>query len=325
MFIPVGLIAGLARMALDDHANQTAAQFASFEASYEFEQEMHKQRLVAHQLWEASTGASGALLVLVANDWSNTEIDGVRMSVRAAGAVSGTPGYRESSDPLGDSPFGLCGVCPGRHKIRTTLAGRPIDVDLTIHPAEAVFRQLDRTTRTWTSYDAPTQAQLLERAMARRDGFLHYFEHVAQPRIKAMVSKGTDEALRESFALIKAALSAISNGDEAGAMGHVKTASKTLNGAAVPSFAPLTNVIGFHAFDRLGKNDPKGAWLTLQAGLAILPDDPTLLAALGEIQIRSGGAALGKANLKRALERREGLAPALATRVDELLAAGGGL
>ena len=57
-----------------------------------------------------------------------------------------------------------------------------------------------------------TQEQLLERAAAQQLTLLHYWEHVADPRMKAMIGKSADEAMAQSMVHLKATLEAIVHG-----------------------------------------------------------------------------------------------------------------
>ena len=191
MFIPVGLIVRLVGAAVDSRDEAAELQFESDQRANVFETELMKQRGRAQELWTACTGPTGCLLVLADNDWTNTEIDHVRVS-GVASAAAPLGGYRETADPLGPGPHGLVAVCPGRHAIRTVIDGQPIDTDITLFPGEAVFRRLDRASRTWSGYDTSMQEQLLERAAAQQLTLLHYWEHVADPRMKAMIGKSAD-------------------------------------------------------------------------------------------------------------------------------------
>lgn len=318
MIIPVGLIAHLVTAggsAQDDHLR---GQWESYEREHAFEAEMMKQRAMGHEQWEACTGPAGCLLVLGDNDWASTEIDHVRLS-GVASAASPAGGYRETQDPLGPGPHGLLAVCPGRHTVRTTVGGRPVDAHLTLFPGEAAFRRLDRASGTWTTYDPSEQEKILERLTAKQLVLLHYFQHVAEPRIKAVVGKLADEALREAMPVLRATFDAIVRADQAGAMKRVTAISKLLVGVPIPSFAPITAYIGFNAFALFDHGHHYEAWLLLQAGLAILPDDPTLLVALGELQLREGKTDEAHTALRRALDRQVGLEPAAKARALELL------
>jgi hypothetical protein len=319
MIIPLGLVVGLTRIALNSRDDGEALQSESVDAARAFELDAIKQGARARELWEACTGPTGALLVLADNEWGSTEIDQVRLG----GAPSDQPamvGYREHAHPLGGGPQGLFAVCPGRHTIVTTVGGEPVRTELTVFPAEAVFRRLDRGSRTWSTIDATTQERMLERVLGDPKSLLHYYEHVGDARMKAMIGKSSEEATREVMALLAGTLAAIVGGDEEGARKRVALAARALVGAPLRTFAPITNFVGFNAFELFGKGKLREAWLLLQAGLALLHDDPTMLAALGEIQLRSGAHDEGRATLRRALERGVGLPDALRARVVELIA-----
>jgi hypothetical protein len=119
------------------------------------------------------------------------------------------------------------------------------------------------------------------------------------------------------------ALGAIRAGQQQRAVDATMRAGAALVGAPLLSFEPITSFIGFQAFDLHSKGHPREAWLMLQAGLSVLPDDPTLLAVLGEIQLREGGTDEGVANLTRALAREAALDERLRARVRGLLGAPG--
>ena len=80
-----------------------------------------------------------------------------------------------------------------------------------------------------------------------------------------------------------------------------------------------TKVVGYHAFELASQDKMKEAWLLLQGALAVLPEDPTVLAILGELQIRSGAKDAGKSTLTRAIAREAGLEPTMKARVTALV------
>ena len=69
----------------------------------------------------------------------------------------------------------------------------------------------------------------------------------------------------------------------------------------------------------MGKGKNTEARIVLRAGLMILPEDPTLLAALGELAMREGDATLGRDVLTRALARDAGLDERMKARARELV------
>ncbi len=58
----------------------------------------------------------------------------------------------------------------------------------------------------------------------------------------------------------------------------------------------------------------------LEAGLAVLPDDPTLLASRGELALAAGDAADARVHLERALSRGAGLDARVEARAKQLMA-----
>jgi hypothetical protein len=119
----------------------------------------------------------------------------------------------------------------------------------------------------------------------------------------------------------KQVLAHILAGDDQKAASAALLAGGALIGAPIPSFESFTTFVGGNAFELVGQKEPRKAWLLLQAGLSILPDNPTLLAVLGEIQIAAGAKDEGRLNLERALAREAGLDPRMTERTRALLAA----
>jgi hypothetical protein len=317
MYIPIGLIARALTAARDQmHENDMqAAAFAHERASY---------NAAASELWEACTGASAGLVILGENDWTEHEIDHVRVGgtlPAPPGATRNDQGYRATPDVLGPGPHGFLAVCPGRHGISTVIGGRRITNTFTLYPAEAVLLRLDRAAGAWGSYDAGETELILGR-FSRGELALHdYNDTVAAPRVKAQVIKSSQEAVHDCLSHLSNALGAIRAGQDQRAVDATQRAGAALVGAPLLSFEPITTFIGFNAFELIGKGLKREAWVLLQAGLSVLPDDPTLLAVLGEIQLNEGGTREGVANLERALRRETLLDARLRARVRDLLGA----
>ena len=260
------------------------------------------------------------LLVLGHNDWSACSIDVIRVdpSVGTRPEEASRSAYRDGGVSLGDGPHGFVGVCPGRHVVETSLGDEVVRGVVALYPREAMCLRLDRAGRAWVPYEKAECDAILRRVTDGTLELLHYASTVADGVIRAGRAR-TQGALEACMMHMKAAHQHIVAGEDAKAVGQTQLASGVLFGASIPSFGPLTTFIGFHSFDLLAKGKVREAWLLLQAGLVLLPKNPTLLATLGEIQIGAGATDDGRANLERALAREAGLDPRLTTRVRGLL------
>ncbi len=317
MFIPIGLIMHVLGAARD--AQMESAMHASAIAH---QSEVFRAR--AGELWHACTGPDACLVVLGHNDWSACTVDGVRVEVPpqpAAPPQASGGGYRDRPNHLGPGPHGLLGVCPGRHLVETRVDDAVVTLSFTTYPREALFFRLDAGARAWTPYEKQQGESILAELGQGLLGLVNYNEQVAMPQIRSMRNKTRDEAMKLALRHTAEALTHVLDGQDARAVEQARLAATALVGAPVSSFEPLTTLVGFHAYEALGKGLAREAWMFLQAGLAILPDDPTLLASLGELQLNAGALDQGAENLERALAREVGLDARLVTRCRELLAA----
>jgi hypothetical protein len=315
MYIPIGLIARAFVAARDEMQESDMRLAAAMHERSRFNDS-------ARELWDACTGPSAGLVVLGANDWTAFEMDHVQVDGKLESppaAAKNDQGYRAAPDVLGPGPHGFLAVCPGRHLVKATVGGRAISTAFTLYPAEAVILRLDRAAATWSRYDAGEMEGILGRFSRGELGLHDYNATVAAARVKAQVIRSAHEALTDCASHLKDTLAALRAGQEQRAVDATLRAGASLIGAPLLSFEPITSFIGFHAFDLLGKGRAKEAWLLIQSGLNVLPDDPTLLAVLGEIQLRNGGNEEGRANLTRALGREAALDERLRARVRELL------
>ncbi len=311
MFIPIGLIARAV----------SAAQDRELELSMEAagaQHAMDQQRARYHELATASSGPDACLLALTGNDWSTCYVDGVAVGGATTAAAS-AGGYRDPADPFGAPPHGFVGVSAGRHAVSVSLQGRLVATTIALHPREAMFLRLDREAGVWSRHEDAHGHEMLARYGRGELVLMNYLSTVVMPLVRAGSGKTAQEAMNECTPFLRALLAAVKTGDQARAVAVARQAGNVLVGAALASFEPITSFIGFHAFELVGAGKPKEAWLLLQAGLSILPENPTLLATLGEIQIGAGGVEEGRENLRRALAREAGLDSRLRDRVHQLM------
>jgi hypothetical protein len=316
MFIPVGLIARLVvGSAQDSRDRQMAA--AMERASIEHDRANHEA--CAQELWTACTGPSGCLLIVGNNDWSACAVDGIPIQLPPSRSpVEATSTYRDQADVLGPPPHGLLAVCPGRHVLAIQWRGRTVTTTVALYPREAYFLKFDADAGAFVRYERSEEQAIMRRASTGDLTLADYSQFVAMARVRAMSAKGSWQALPQCLAELEAVRQAIVSNQTDVAVRQAQRAGAIITGVALASFEPITTFVGFHVFE-LAKDNPKAAWTMLQAGLAILPDNPTLLAVQGELQLRAGAREAGVVNLERALARSDGLDPALHDRVKALL------
>lgn len=315
MFIPVGLIARLVVSGMESNRD---AQVSAAMQRAAMEHDRANQEGAAHELWSACTGPSGCLLILGSNDWSNCAIDGIPITVPRTEAAATTT-YRDSVDVLGPAPHGLLAMCPGRHVIVVRAGGRTVTTAITLHPREAYFLQLDPEAGTFARYEPSEEEAIMRRVSTGDVTLLDYSQFVAIPRLNQLLAKPSWDVIPACVNEINSLITSILSNQTSQAIHQAQRAGAMLTGVPLASFEPFTTRIGFVVFELVAKSQLKEAWTLLQAGLAVLPNNPTLLAVQGELQLKAGAEAEGIANLRLALARADGLDVALRDRVKALL------
>lgn len=313
MFIPVGLIVRLVAGAARDAAIESEMRAQA----YAHDVAVWNAR--ARELWDACTGDVASLVVLGNNDWTESWIDGVRVVTEATEAQKGG-GYREAFDVLGPGPHGLLGVCPGRHTIATRLGDQWAKASFVLFPREALCLRLDRDTCVFDTYEKAHAEAILARLGTGALSLVNYSSEVALPLVHGYRAKASREAIGQCLLHVKAMVTASTGRDEARTFGCAHEAVAALHGAPVSSFEPITSAIGFQSFDLIAKGKVDSARMLLRAGLVVLPEDPTLLAVLGELCLSAGELPEGRGLLERALARETGLDERMNARARELLA-----
>jgi len=315
MFIPIGLIARLAEEARDE------AMLQSMQAeAHALDRERAYAR--AKSLWDACVGPDAALLVVGHNAWADCSIDGVRVLGAAPPAASPAPaGYRAAADDLGPGPHGFLGVPPGRHVIEARCDGRLAFGAIAAHPREAVFVRLDREAGTFVPYERAAENAILHRFESGALHLLHFTTAVAEGLVRDGRARTPHEAMNGCMPALRAVVAHLAAGDTDKAVGQAKVAAGALLGAALPTFEPITSFVGFHVFDLKSKGKAREAWLLANAGLSILPENPTLRAILGELELEAGNRDAAFVHLEAAVAREAGLDPRMMARARELLAA----
>ena len=271
----------------------------------------------AREVFWACTGPDACLVVLGDNEWASCWFDGIRLSPeRVAAPALAESGYRDAVRDPGPGPHGVLAVCAGRHVIASDIGGKRAVVHLTLHPREACFLRLD-PSGAFCHYE-PAQEKALY-AQLHELSFVSYAEQVAQRRIASMVAKSAAEATTECLRELQGVLHAVVAKDAKSVQQRATSAVDAIVGAPLPSFERITTFVGFHAFELLAKDKREEAWSLLSAGLHILPDDPTLLGILGEIQLRLGDREGGVKNLAKALAREASMDARFRERVRGLL------
>jgi len=311
MFIPVGLIVRLVAGAVRDAGVESEMRSAAFA------HDMAMSSARARELWAACTGEVASLVVLGENVWDECWVDGVRVHVHTTEA--GPAGYRESVEVLGPGPHGLLGVYPGRHTVATRVGEAWAETAFTVFPREALCLRLDRVARVFDPYDKPRAEAILARLGTDALKLVHYSTSVAEPLLRGYRAKAFGEAVGQALLHVRAMIAAATKGEEGRAIGCAREAADALYATPMPTFEPLTTPIGFAAFDLLAKGKSVEARVVLRCGLMVLPEDPTLLAVLGELAVQDGEVAVGHAMLERALAREVGLDDRVKARAREVL------
>lgn len=316
MLIPLGLI-GFAVSAIEQERANAARR------SMELASAHHQVQARGYELWEACTGPDACLLVLTGVDVRACTVDGVSM-VRAhpaSGASSAaTPVSGAVYRSAGQLPTstGLFAVCAGLHRLRTTTAvGNEVDTVLSLNPREARAFALDPNLSAFVAHEPDDEAALVEGALS---GPLYdYNAWVAAARIQSPAIQASKDALDAAEKWLHQAVQAVAKGVPVKAFELAASARGILAGVPAPSFARLTDFIGFHAFELQQRGEQTKARTVVDAGLVALPDSPTLLAVLGVLQSRAGEAS-GRPTLQRALRRSAWMPPALRAQAEALIA-----
>ncbi len=315
MFIPIGLIARLAEEARDE------AMLQSMQAeAHALDRQRYYERGKA--LWDACVGPEAALLVIGHNEWGDCAVDGVR--VVGAGPADPAPapaGYRAAADDLGPGPHGFVGVCPGRHVIEARYQGRLAYGAVAVHPRVAVFVRLDREAGAFVPYERAAEPGILHRFESGGLNLLHFASAVGSSLMREGRARTTAEVMNAVTPALRALVAHVRAGEVDKSVAQAKLAAGALLGGPVPTFEPITTFLGFHVFDLKTKGKAREAWLLANAGLSILPENPTLLAILGELELETGDRDAAFAHLEAAVGREAGLDPRMMARARELLAA----
>lgn len=251
----------------------------------------------------ACTGPASGIVLLVDNDWSRSEVDSVRTEgrldvVAPSGAKSG-------------GPEGFFNVCAGRHVVVTKSAsGGAALLRFMLYPGELIARRLDRQTGQWAACDAATAAKLVARVDDRSLPLIDYFAEVAKPRLRAHVVVSGYDAAREAHVALLDLIERIDAGHAPAEMvGAAQQIAAGLVGVPIGYLEGILTAIGSAAWERASKGDFDRAWLILNLGLVLLPDDSTLLAVMGELMIQRGQVQEGLGHLDQALSRERGMSP----------------
>lgn len=316
MFIPVGLIA---RLVVGSAQGARDEQIADAMNRAGLEHDRANREAAINELWTACTGPNSCLWMVGGLDWSACSIDDVPVLLPPSAQLPPT-GYREGADVLGPGPHGLLAVCPGRHTITVRTTRRTISSAITLFPREAFFQRFDAEAGAFARYEPSDEAAIWRRVNAGDVTLLEYSQHIAANRISRGLPKPSWDAIAACKRELEVVKNAVLGNQLDVAANQARRAAIMLDGVPVASFEPITTFVGFHVFELVNRQEHTRAWTLLQAGFTVLPDNPTLLAVQGELQLKAGATEIGTANLQKALVRVDGLDAALADRVKALLA-----
>jgi hypothetical protein len=315
VIIPIGLLIRAISAAQDA---QTQSDMAASSRMYD----QHRGQQWAHLLWEACSNERACLVVLADNDWNDCTFDGVRLfHLRGRSSLSlEAGGYRgNGGGAQGQGPHGFVGVFPGRHVVTTVCNGYAATMTMALHPGEAYCLRLNHARAEWTICPRGETERIVDLFSKNELPLLPYNQTIATPLLQREAPRTVKGALDGCLGQLKQVRASILANNRGGTLHHTTLAGNALLGVPLENYAPITAYVGFEAFELAGKGKLREAWELLQAGLYVLPDNPTLLSALGQFQLGVGEKEHGRAALRRALEREAGLDADLRARTETLL------
>jgi hypothetical protein len=315
VIIPIGLLIRAISAAQDAQTQRDMAASSRMYDHYRGEQ-------WAHLLWEACSNERACLVVLADNDWDDCVFDGVRISHLRGRTLLPLEagGYRGASvGATNRGPHGFVGVFPGRHVVTTVCNGYAATMTMALHPGEAYCLRLNHGRAEWNICPRSETEQIVDLFSKNELPLLPYTQMIAAPLLQREAPRTVKGALDGCLGQLKQVRAAILANNPGGAIHHTTLAGNALLGVPLENYAPVTAYLGFEAFELAGKGKLRQAWELLQAGLYVLPDNPTLLSALGQFQVGVGEKEHGRAALRRALEREAGLDADLRARTEALL------
>jgi hypothetical protein len=335
MIIPVGLIFSLIRMLVRALSNRPTAAMELEARRYDGIHDQYAERLArrGQELWRACTGPDAGTIVLSGIDWRSCAINGVPLTAavteaapvssalpaRASAPVSAQTSYAPYRPTGGGSgQQALVGVAPGLHQVTAWVNDRRVDLLLSVHPREARAIQFDAAGQQWHELHGAEQAHQVAEGLTQP--VFNYNANVCPLLMQNTSIQMSGDALASSLHWLNQAQAAKANGMFARSQELVANAQSALIGVPIASFAKLTDGLGFQAFELKQAGKPQEATALIQLGLAVLPDSPTLLAVLGELQLAAGDPN-GRISISQALKRESYIPEAMRVRAQSLAAA----
>jgi hypothetical protein len=316
MLLPLGLVFAAASFVEEERASLARSQMA-------FASQNAERYARAKDLWEACTGPSACMLAISGAPLSNLAFDGIPLIDAQPAGAGVAPRNTMGSDDANPYRQGqarlthaFVAVCPGLHRISAMVHGAEHSTWFTLNPREARSLAFSLDQAGWAFDDSALERTTCEQAL--QGALYDYNAHVAARRVHNTNSLTSHEALRLSEKWVKAMADAIVKFVPDKAFEVAASARNTLTGVPFGSFSPITDAIGFHAFELQNQGRAADAIRLIDAGLSMLPDAPTLLAVGGEL--RGATTREGRAMLQQALRREGALAPQLRERVASLAA-----
>ncbi|MFT3769163.1 MAG: hypothetical protein QM820_27305 [Minicystis sp.] len=271
---------------------------------------------IERELQQACTGKGSGLLILLDNEWPACEIDGVRLADLDPSMIAGPSAAADAtSGPYRGGPArGLTGcfnVCPGRHVVSTRPGGReaPIALSFLVYPGEWLVRRLDREARAFVPVDADEEARIRAQVSQKALVLADYFAAVARVRARANMARPISYVHHASNELWKLIIR-IDNGNPTGPLAAIaQELAAGLVGVPMSGIDEITKMIGRAAWERAAAGKRQEAWLVVNLGLAVLTEEPTLLALLGELDAQQGKVADAIRSLDLALARERVIDP----------------
>jgi hypothetical protein len=217
-------------------------------------------------------------VVLCDNDWGACELDGVRLDRYELDAEL------EEGEV---SAQAIRGVCAGRHSITTRLGAKTAHLAFLMKPGQLLLRQLDRGSASFVACDAEMEEEARAALASKELAAISYYRAVARARLNARAVVGTWELFPRVGAEIAKLVGRVDAGEDAAALSaSVQKIAQGLVGAPLVDTQPLASLFGAAAWQRAAAGKLQEAWLVTNAGLVILPDEPSLLELLGKFRER---------------------------------------
>ena len=219
------------------------------------------------------------VVLLEDNDWSACTVDG----------------KKEDWARYAESPVrGFCTIPAGRHRVVTEIDGHPVTLDFTLYPEAIYVKRLDRTAHAWVDLEPEIRARAEREASGGELGDLsealvRYRSTMGISRAQsgeklASPSEAVDAAMRD----LTSALDPVTSPEREA---RAREAGERIIG--VPLLRGQLDALVSLVLERVERAerqaDSEKSAALMRAGLAALPDEPTLTRRLAKLLSASSG------------------------------------